>query len=97
MRERGSRLRFRTNCRLRLRIGFLSKDFNETAKGEKLNFIPQQIEIKAPHFVMYVKDLLVQKYGETAEGGSGYPGKRDRKVHRGEHPIRGYLWVRWID
>jgi 1A family penicillin-binding protein len=32
---------------------------------EELEFISPQIPIKAPHFVMYVKDLLVQQYGIT--------------------------------
>ncbi|MFC1711090.1 transglycosylase domain-containing protein [Patescibacteria group bacterium] len=34
----------------------------ETAKQE-LSYIPQTTDIKAPHFVMYVKDLLVEEYG----------------------------------
>ena len=37
----------------------------EAAKAEKLVFTPQSTEIKAPHFVMYIKDLLVKKYGEN--------------------------------
>ena len=37
----------------------------------ELEFAPQRTDIKAPHFVMYVKDLLVQKYGQqmVEEGG----------------------------
>ncbi len=35
-----------------------------------LTYAPQSLEIKAPHFVMYVKDLLIQKYGiKTVEQG----------------------------
>lgn len=34
------------------------------ALSQPLAFNPQTAEIKAPHFVMYVKDLLVQRYGE---------------------------------
>jgi penicillin-binding protein 1C len=30
---------------------------------EKLSFLPPQNPIHAPHFVMYVRDLLIQKYG----------------------------------
>ena len=30
--------------------------------NENLIFQPPQIPIYAPHFVMYVKDLLVEKY-----------------------------------
>jgi 1A family penicillin-binding protein len=43
---------------------------NEAFKQE-LVFISPNVPIKAPHFVMYVKDLLVQKYGinEVERGG----------------------------
>ena len=37
----------------------------EEAKSEKLTFAPPTIDIEAPHFVMHVKDLLVNKYGEA--------------------------------
>lgn len=41
------------------------------AAEEKLAFRPPTTDIKAPHFVMYVRSLLAQKYGErtVAEGG----------------------------
>ncbi|PIU03694.1 penicillin-binding protein [Candidatus Shapirobacteria bacterium CG08_land_8_20_14_0_20_39_18] len=39
-------------------------DFQSASK-EEIVFKPQKIDIHAPHFVMYIKDLLVQKYGET--------------------------------
>ncbi len=42
----------------------------ENAAEEKLNFISPATQIKAPHFVMYVKDLLVAEYGiKTVEQG----------------------------
>lgn len=42
---------------------------NETAEAE-LKFNPPETSIKAPHFVMYVKDYLAQKYGSrTVEKG----------------------------
>ena len=44
--------------------GYITPDQAEQAKTDELAFAPQTIDIKAPHFVMYVKDLLVQKYGE---------------------------------
>ena len=44
--------------------GYISKDERVTAGGQELKYVPQEIDIKAPHFVMYVKELLVQKYGE---------------------------------
>lgn len=34
------------------------------AENEPLNFKKPNISISAPHFVLYVKDLLVKKYGE---------------------------------
>lgn len=40
------------------------KDF-ERYDGEKLIYREHDRGIKAPHFVMYVKDLLVKKYGES--------------------------------
>lgn len=36
------------------------------AKQQKIKLAPQYTNIKAPHFVMYVKDLLVQQYGQMA-------------------------------
>lgn len=44
--------------------GYISKKQLETAKKEKLNFASNSGTINAPHFVAYVKDLLVKKYGE---------------------------------
>jgi 1A family penicillin-binding protein len=44
----------------------------ETAQeAQELFFAPQRTDIQAPHFVMYVKDLLVEKYGSkmVEEGG----------------------------
>jgi len=39
-----------------------SSEYNQ-ASTEKLSFLPPQNPIHAPHFVMYVRDLLIQKYG----------------------------------
>ncbi len=51
--------------------GYLKKEEAEMAMQEKIIFAPQATDIKAPHFVMYVKDLLVKKYGRKVveEGG----------------------------
>lgn len=51
--------------------GYLSPLAAEAAKSEKLTFISPRNNIKAPHFVMFVKDLLAQKYGirMVEEGG----------------------------
>jgi len=47
-----------------LEDGYISKNEMVAAGSQELKFAPQEIDIKAPHFVMYVKELLVQKYGE---------------------------------
>jgi len=44
--------------------GYISKQQAENAKKQELTFEKIANPIKAPHFVFYVKDLLVQKYGE---------------------------------
>ncbi len=46
--------------------GYITPEQAETAKTQSLNYAPQAQTITAPHFVMYVKDLLVKKYGEQA-------------------------------
>lgn len=43
---------------------FITELQAEQAKAEKLKFASPGNEILAPHFVMYVKELLVEKYGE---------------------------------
>lgn len=43
---------------------FITQEQAENAKNEKLNFRQKIDNIKAPHFVFYVKELLSQKYGE---------------------------------
>lgn len=45
-------------------LGHISKEEMEQAKKEKLVILPQREPIKAPHFVMYVKQYLGDKYGE---------------------------------
>jgi len=51
--------------------GYISDEEEKKAAAEELHFASPKTDIKAPHFVMYVKDLLVQKYGErmVEEGG----------------------------
>lgn len=43
---------------------YISVQEAERAKAEPLKFAAQKTNIKAPHFVMYVKELLTKKYGE---------------------------------
>jgi len=44
--------------------GYISKQQRDKAIAEQLTFEKISNPIKAPHFVFYVKDLLVKKYGE---------------------------------
>jgi 1A family penicillin-binding protein len=46
-------------------LNFLSKEEAEKAKAESLRFI-SPAEIKAPHFVMYVREYLINTYGEES-------------------------------
>lgn len=49
---------------------FITKLQREQAAAEQLNFALEASDIKAPHFVFYVRDLLYEKYGvETVEKG----------------------------
>jgi len=45
--------------------GFIKQEEAEQAKKEKLNFAPPRASIRAPHFVMYIKEYLIDKYGEN--------------------------------
>jgi len=45
-------------------LNFVSKEEAEKAKEESLNFAKTTNPIKAPHFSLYVKDYLIEKYGE---------------------------------
>lgn len=51
--------------------GYITQLEADEATSETLTYIPQKTDIKAPHFVMYVRQLLVEKYGERVveEGG----------------------------
>ena len=45
--------------------GFITFNQANAASAEELKFSPQTIDIKAPHFVMYVREYLAQKYGAS--------------------------------
>lgn len=51
--------------------GYINAEEEKKALEEKLVYVPQSNNFKAPHFVMYVKDLLVDKYGtrQVEQGG----------------------------
>ena len=44
--------------------GYINEDERKAAEEKKLTYAPPTVGIKAPHFVLYVKELLVEKYGE---------------------------------
>ena len=47
--------------------GFITEEEFKAAKEEKVEFQPQAITgIRAPHFVMYIREYLAEKYGEEA-------------------------------
>ncbi len=43
---------------------FITETQEKEAASTRLTFLPNKTEIKAPHFVMYIRQLLVDKYGE---------------------------------
>ena len=51
--------------------GYITSDQEQKAEKEVLNYKRISNEIEAPHFVLYIKDLLIQKYGQKTvdEGG----------------------------
>src|SRR3989344_2571953 len=51
--------------------GYIKADEAQQAESEKLTYRTNTIEIKAPHFVMFVREYLAQKYGETVVDKSG--------------------------
>ena len=44
--------------------GYINQEQYDAASHEDLKFKPPTTNIRAPHFVMYVKEQLVEKYGE---------------------------------
>lgn len=44
--------------------GYITEQESERAGEQELEYAPSTVGIKAPHFVLYVKELLVEKYGE---------------------------------
>jgi membrane peptidoglycan carboxypeptidase len=51
--------------------GYITREQAKAAYNEKLSFQTSYVPIQAPHFVMYVKELLVRKFGlfEVERGG----------------------------
>lgn len=44
-------------------LKYITEKQRSQAEKEELNFQPPQVPIHAPHFVMYVRDLLIKEYG----------------------------------
>ncbi|MBI2886853.1 MAG: PBP1A family penicillin-binding protein [Chloroflexi bacterium] len=57
---------------LLVRQGFITQSEANVAKGKKLEYKSASFPIKAPHFVMYVQELLTEKYGARALYRTGY-------------------------
>lgn len=56
-----------------LENNFITKDEYDAALKEEVIFIPrEQYGIKAPHFVEFIKQYLVEKFGENAMQENGY-------------------------
>jgi membrane peptidoglycan carboxypeptidase len=51
---------------LMVEAGYITPAQAEAAHAEELEYIPLRFPISAPHFVMYVRQLLEQKYGVEA-------------------------------
>lgn len=47
------------------KAGLITKEEKEKAQNEEIKFAEILQPIKAPHFVMYVRDYLIKKYGEA--------------------------------
>ncbi len=57
-------VRQRTVLNKMLEHKYITRQEYENAKKQKIKLASQRSDIKAPHFVMYVKDQLVKKYGQ---------------------------------
>ena len=54
-------------------LGFITNQEYEDARIKKITFLPKELHgIKAPHFVIMVKEYLTEKYGERAIQENGY-------------------------
>jgi penicillin-binding protein 1C len=55
---------------LMVKLGYITELEAESAKAETLNYALDTTDIRAPHFVFYVRDQLYEEYGvETVEKG----------------------------
>ncbi len=59
----GAKARQRIVLNLMVRDGYISPAQAEAAYAEPLSLRPQRVDMKAPHFVVYVKQELERRYG----------------------------------
>jgi 1A family penicillin-binding protein len=52
-------------------LGYITEKQMTEAQKQEIKFAPRKDSIRAPHFVMYVKELLADKYGEKVLEGGG--------------------------
>lgn len=43
---------------------YITEEYEKSAAIERITFAPNRQDIKAPHFVMYVREKLIEEYGE---------------------------------
>lgn len=43
---------------------YITQEQEDVASTERITFAPNRTDIKAPHFVMYVREKLIEEYGE---------------------------------
>lgn len=56
-----------------LELSFITADEYNAAKAEEVHFLPQATTgIRAPHFVMYVREQLAKRYGEESLSERGF-------------------------
>lgn len=69
--------------------GYISQLQADEARAEKLVFNQDRIDIEAPHFVMYVRRLLAERYGEAlvATGGLEVRTTLDLEIHNSAQAI----------
>ena len=67
----GAKARQRVVLRLMVENGFITPEEAEAAYAQPLKFVPPEHKMLAPHFVVYVRKLLEEKYGpeRVARGG----------------------------
>jgi len=51
--------------------GYITKAQKQEAENTKLNLVPRRESIQAPHFVMYIREILANKYGERVLSTAG--------------------------